>query len=191
MGEESTARTRKQEEPGKGTRWGERVGPGIRVWSRSQGRLSRSPREDTDQKGLKELEGGRLAFTNVFLPIPHHPAVPPPESSGMCLRLQVSVCCKESSKWAGVWGATLLARVGPSEGRRHGRIWEHQTLRGPSGAFCCGLFSPPLSLWELPLYRFMRGQGHAISRATAFRPQLNWDPGTGVKSPGPGQEGGR
>uniref|UniRef100_A0A8C0K3V5 Ephrin-A4 n=1 Tax=Canis lupus dingo TaxID=286419 RepID=A0A8C0K3V5_CANLU len=118
-------------------------------------------------------------------------SVPPPESSGTCLRLQVSVCCKESSKWAGVWGATLLVRMGPSEGRRHGRIWEHQTLWGPSGAFCCGLFSPPLSLWELPLYPFMRGQGHAISRATAFRPQLNWDPGTGVKSPGPGQEGGR
>lgn len=29
-------------------------------------------------------------------------AVPTPESPGRCLRLQVSVCCKESGEWAGV-----------------------------------------------------------------------------------------
>lgn len=48
----------------------------------------------------------------------HQPAVPTPGSSGQCLRLQVSVCCKESSKWVGARGAALWR--GPILGRREG-----------------------------------------------------------------------
>ncbi|KFO24926.1 Ephrin-A3 [Fukomys damarensis] len=53
-------------------------------------------------------------------------SVPTPESSGQCLRLQVSVCCKESSKWEGGRGHRHpLASLRPGEQGGAGR---HQSI---------------------------------------------------------------
>lgn len=78
-------------------------------------KFSRNCREENS--GGSETESASqpvLTFSS------RQPAVPTPGSSGQCLRLQVSVCCKESSKWVGARGAALWlgARLG-KEGR-HG-----------------------------------------------------------------------
>ena len=62
-----------------------------------------------------ESEACKLACANFFLPISHHPAVPTPESPGQCLRLQVSVCCKEDSEWVGAGEQPFWLVWGPQE----------------------------------------------------------------------------
>uniref|UniRef100_A0A8D2GUK3 Ephrin-A4 n=1 Tax=Urocitellus parryii TaxID=9999 RepID=A0A8D2GUK3_UROPR len=82
-------------------------------------------------------------------------SVPTPESPGQCLRLQVSVCCKEGSKWAWGWGA--IFRRGGKEGGESRSI----RLSGIQVQLQVGTFLPCLALWELLLHPlFLVVDGH-------------------------------
>lgn len=96
-------------------------------------KFSRNCREENS--GGSETESASqpvLTFSS------RQPAVPTPGSSGPCLRLQVSVCCKESSKWVG----EQPSGSGPVLGRREGlgRAWE--TWRGSGRAVGPGPLFP-------------------------------------------------
>lgn len=104
----------REEEKARGAR-GHDGGP-AEAWhqgvARKEGEAFQGSREEESEGSAARKPAGADFFLSTP---PPNPAVPAPGSSGKCLRLQVSVCCRESSKWLGVRGEDLLAGVGPLE----------------------------------------------------------------------------